>query len=513
MKTSNRIFVLALGLGLSLAAQSCSKFLDVQPQGQQTTDNYFTTADECKAAVMGCYALSDQDDWWKIDRSRMFGDAGSDDAWKGNSIAGDQREFGDFARFFWLPNNEWFDNRYTFIFQAIGNCNAALEGIAKAPIDATLQQQLIGELKFIRAYNYFELVKGYGGVPLILTSVSPSDAIALKRASAADCYTQIVKDLQEAAAALPERSARASTDKGRATKGAANAYLAKAYLFTEQWALAQTAAETVINSNQYSLGDFDKVWSVSNPNGVESIFELNYNANQTFNLGTYLTVVMRSRADGGWGFNTPTSNLEQAFGNDPRRKWTIIKQGDNVGAKTSSFDYSSYDTKLSENESGRISRKMFLPLSDRPANEGNHSPLNRIEMRLADLLLIHAEASNKLGQDSKALTSLNLVRARANRLSPGTVAARTSTGTQLLSDIWLERRLELAMEGHRYYDLVRQKRLVSVMQAFNASQLTSTDPYDKGKVKDQISATNNLFPIPTPQIQLSGGNIAQNPGY
>ncbi|TDN36045.1 RagB/SusD family nutrient uptake outer membrane protein [Hymenobacter sp. UV11] len=513
MKNSNRIFTLALGLSLSLSVQSCNQFLDVSPQGQQTTDNYYTTADECKAAVMGCYALSDQDDWWKIDRSRMFGDAGSDDAWKGNAIAGDQREFGDFARFFWLPNNEWFDNRYTFLYQAIGNCNAGLVGIDKAPIDAALKQQLLGELKFIRAYNYFELVKGYGGVPLVLTPVSPAESMAIGRASTADCYAQIIKDLQDAAAALPEKAARLSIDKGRATKGAANAYLAKAYLYTEQWAPAQQAAELVINSAQYSLGDFDKVWSVSNPNGVESIFELNYNANQTFNLGTYLTVVMRSRADGGWGFNTPSSNLEQAFGNDPRRQWTIIKQGDNVGPKTANFDYSKYDTKLSENESGRISRKMFLPLADRPANEGNHSPLNRLELRYADLLLMHAEASNKLGQDAKALTSLNLVRARANRLSPGTVLPRTSTGAQLLSDIWLERRLELAMEGHRYYDLVRQKRLVAVMQAFNAAQATSTDPYDKGKTKPLVSATNNLFPIPTTQIQLSGGTVVQNPGY
>ena len=513
MKNYRFPFTLALGLGLSLGLPSCSNFLDISPQGQQTTDNYYTNADECKAAVMGCYALADQSDWWQIDRTRMFGDTGSDDAWKGNSIAGDTRELGEFARFFWQPNNEWFDNRYTHIYQSIGNCNAALVGIGKAPIDPALQQQLLGELKFIRAYNYFELVKGYGGVPLVLTPISPADAVVMKRATAADCYAQIIKDFQEAAAALPEKNARTSADKGRATKGAANAYLAKAYLFTEQWALAQTAAETVINSNQYSLGDFDKVWSVSNPNGVESIFELNYNANQTFNLGTSLTVVMRSRADGGWGFNTPSSNLEQAFGNDPRRQWTIIKQGDNVGPKTAGFDYSNYDTKLSENESGRISRKMFLPLADRPANEMNHSPLNRIEMRYADLLLIHAEASSKLGQDTKALTSLNIVRARANRLNPGTVQPRTSTGAQLLSDIWLERRLELAMEGHRYYDLVRQKRLVDVMTAFNASQRTSTDPYDKGKVKDQISATNNLFPIPTNQIQLSGGNITQNPGY
>jgi starch-binding outer membrane protein, SusD/RagB family len=513
MKTFPRIFTLALGLSLSMGAQSCKTFLDVQPQGQQTTDNYYSNADECKAAVMGCYALTDQDDWWKIDRSRMFGDAGSDDAWKGNAIAGDQREFGDFARFFWLPGNEWFDNRYTFIFQAIGNCNAALVGIDKAPIDATLKQQLLGELKFIRAYNYFELVKGYGGVPLVLTPVAPSEALTIPRASAQACYAQIIKDLQDAAAVLPEKSARASTDKGRATKGSANAYLAKAYLFTEQWSLCQQAAETVVKSGEYSLGDFSRVWNVNNPNGVESIFELNYNADQTFNLGTDLTVVMRSRADGGWGFNTPTSNLEQAFGNDPRRQWTIIKEHDNIGPKTANFDYSDYKTKVEENESGRTSRKMYLAPADRPANERGHAPLNRIELRYADLLLMHAEASNKLGQDDKAIKSLNLVRQRADLLSPGTVPDRASTGAQLLADIWLERRLELAMEGHRYYDLVRQKRLVQVMTDFNKAQLTSTDTYDKGKVKDQISDKNNFFPIPTPQIQLSNGVITQNPGY
>jgi hypothetical protein len=126
---------------------------------------------------------------------------------------------------------------------------------------------------------------------------------------------------------------------------------------------------------------------------------------------------------------------------------------------------------------------------------------------------MHAEASNKLGQDTKALNSLKAVRERADRLNPGTVQPRTSTGAQLLADIWLERRLELAMEGHRYYDLVRQKRLVAVMTEFNKSQATSTDPYDKGKVKDQIADKNNFFPIPTPQIQLSNGVITQNPGY
>lgn len=507
------LLFLLIGLG------SCKDFLEEPPRGQQNANTFFKTKEECTMAIMGCYWAADGDDWWKIDRTRMFGDVASDDAWKGNAIPGDQRELGDFGRFFWDPNNEWFDNRWVHIYQSIGNCNFAIEGIGKAPIDETVKAQLIAEAKFLRAYNYFELVKGYGGVPLVVQPVtSPADAAKIKRSTREQCFEQIIKDFKEAAVDLPEKSARNASEKGRATKGAANGYLAKAYLFTEKWSEAQQAAEAVINSKQYNLNDdFSKVWSVDNPNGNESIFEINYNASQTFNLGNSLTVVMRSRADGGWGFNTPSSHLEQAFlkENDPRLKYTIIRQGDSVAAKTPTFDYSKYDTKPSENESGRMSRKMFLLPSERPANEREHSPLNRIELRYADLLLMHAEASYRLTQEDKARISLNEVRARANRLNPGSVFPRVSTGTDLLNHIWLERRLELAMEGHRYYDLVRQKRLVQVIQEFVDYNLhRSTDPYDKGKdAKSLVSEKNNYFPIPLREIQLSEGNLEQNNGY
>lgn len=505
-------------VAVTCLSAGCKKFLDQPILGRQNTDNYFKTEADCQAAIIACYFGTHSDQWYQLDRSQMMGDALSDDAFKGNSIPGDQSLFGDIARYHFDATNEWFGYRWTYLWKGIGNCNFAIQGITSSTINETLKQQLIAEAKFLRAYCYFELVKSFGGVPLVTNVPDPQAVISVPRSTKDQCFAQIVKDLSEAAAVLPERAALSADQIGRATKGAANAYLAKAYLYTENWAQAQKYADLVITSGQYSLEpSFSNVWSVRNKNGVESIFEFQYNADQTFNLGTALTTLTRSRADGGWGFDTPSSHLEQAFlkENDPRLKWTIIKQGDNVGAPTANFDYSHYDTKLSENESGRISRKFYLAPADRPASELSHAPLNMIQMRYADLLLIDAEAAYHNGNESVALTSLNLVRERANRLNPGSVLPRASSGTQLLNDIWLERRLELAMEGHRYYDLVRQHRLVQVIKDFYTyNNSTSTDPYDKGNPKGaDVAEKHNLFPIPQQDIDLSKGVLTQNPGF
>ncbi|HWW40474.1 RagB/SusD family nutrient uptake outer membrane protein [Pedobacter sp.] len=505
-------------IALASLSAGCKKFLDQPIIGRQNTDNYFKTEADCQAAVIACYFGTHSDQWYELDRSQMMGDALSDDAFKGNSIPGDQSLFGDIARYHFDATNEWFGFRWSYLWKGIGNCNFAIEGISTSTIDDALKQKLIAEAKFLRAYCYFELVKSFGGVPLVLNVPDPQAVLSVARSSKEECFAQIVKDLSDAAAVLPERAAQGADQIGRATKGAANAYLAKAYLFTENWAQAQKYADQVIASAQYTLEpSFSNVWSVRNKNGVESIFEFQYNADQTFNLGTALTTLTRSRADGGWGFDTPSSHLEQAFlkENDPRLKWTIIKQGDNVGAATPNFDYSHYDTKLSENESGRISRKFYLAPADRPANELSHAPLNIIQMRYADLLLIDAEAAYRNGNEAVALKSLNMVRERANRLNPGAVLPRSSSGTQLLNDIWLERRLELAMEGHRYYDLVRQHRLVQVIKDFYTyNNSTSTDPYDKGNPKGaDVAEKHNLFPIPQQDIDLSKGVLKQNPGF
>jgi hypothetical protein len=225
-----------------------------------------------------------------------------------------------------------------------------------------------------------------------------------------------------------------------------------------------------------------------------------------FDAGNALPTLSRSRNDGGWGFGTPSSHLQEFMKDDPRMKHTIILQGDSVDA-----EHNSYDTKLTENESGRQNRKYYLGMADRPDEDAHKkSPLNHILMRYADLLLIHAEAAQLSGDDGGALGSLNEVRRRAG------VSELDLSGNDLLEAIYAERRMELAMEGHRYFDLKRTGRLTAAMADFvDYNMNRSSDPYDAGNDKGILfePGKHYIFPIPLTEINLSGGIIDQNPNY
>ena len=194
------------------------------------------------------------------------------------------------------------------------------------------------------------------------------------------------------------------------------------------------------------------------------------------------------------------------MGDDPRRIHTIIRQGEFVDD-----DHPSYDTNVNENMTGRINRKYYLSNENRPANEEHkRSGLNHILIRYADLLLIHAEAAYHNGDESSANNTVNLVRSRVG------LPTINSSGTQLINDIYRERRLELAMEGHRYYDLKRTGRLAEAMSNFlNYNVNDSTDLYDAGNDEGSLfnASIHTIFPIPQSEIDLSGGLITQNPGY
>lgn len=252
---------------------------------------------------------------------------------------------------------------------------------------------------------------------------------------------------------------------------------------------------------------------MNNPNGNGSIFEIQTVFDNVLDAGTALPVFTRSRADGGWGFCTPSSDLDNFMAGDPRRDATIIKHGDYVDA-----EHPEYDVQLDANETGRINRKYYVGMADRPTqSEHTRTALNHILCRYADLLLLHAEAAYHNRNESAALSSVNAVRNRVG-LEP-----ISSTGTNLLLDIYKERRMELAMEGHRYYDLKRQKgilkpnspRLTEIMEAFVAYNLRSNNDYDAGNRKGSLFNENihTLFPIPQAEINLSEGSIIQNPGY
>ncbi|MBK3516869.1 RagB/SusD family nutrient uptake outer membrane protein [Carboxylicivirga sp. N1Y132] len=511
MKRNNQLIIVVSVLAVLWS--SCSDFLDQPIQGKQVLENYFANEDECLKALSGCYASLSPEDWWENDLFYLVGDICSDDAFKGNSLEGDQRDFGELARFNITPQNEWIQYKWQYAYEQIYRCNLVIKNVPEAPVSDDFKTRVVAEAKFLRAFAYFELVKNFGDVPLLLEPLTVNDP-KQERVAASLIWEQIEKDLNDAALELSERSSQGAADIGRATKGAALAYLVKAYVYQEKWSEAETLAKQIVETGEYNLNDpFPTVWSIHNPNGNGSIFEIQTVFDNVLDAGTVLPVFTRSRADGGWGFATPSSHLDNFMAGDPRRDATIIKEGDYVDA-----DYPSYDTQLSENETGRINRKYWVAWNDRPSqSEHTRTPLNHILFRYADLLLLHAEAAWHNGNEGEAISSVNMVR---NRVGLGGLS---SSGEQLLTDIYNERRMELALEGHRYYDLKRQKGIISpnssrlkeVMDEFVSYNLGANSDYDAGNAKGSLfdEDVHLLFPIPQAEIDLSDGTITQNRGY
>ena len=336
-------------------------------------------------------------------------------------------------------------------------------------------------------------------------------------------YAQIVADLKDAAAALPEKDAYTAQDKGRASKGAALGMLAKAYLFMEDYPNAEATANLVIQSNKYSLlPNFGDLWKPSNPWSNESLFEIGYLPDTKFSTGVRATTMTWATSDGGWGWFGLTSNLENAFiaeGDGIRRGYTIVKEGEAVAGESRIFP--AYNN---QHTSGRHFRKLYVPVAERGGLYGNQ-PYNQILLRYAEVLLIYAEAAAFNAHNAEALTQLNSVRNRVN------LPAKTSlSGDGLKTAIWNERRLEFAGERTYRWDDIRRikingKKLISTLMGptgtfvlYNTTQ--NTDPVEslphrenRNKGIEFKEGKNELWPIPRNVIQASGGTVTQNNGY
>lgn len=368
---------------------------------------------------------------------------------------------------------------WTQWYKTIGRAALAIEFTEEfEPIDENLRARLIAECKFLRALNYFWLVRSFGDIPLQHISL-------IDRAPVSEVYTYIEQDLIEAITDLPLKSEYGASDLGRATQGAAQALLAKVYLYQEKWQEAADMANTVINSGEYDLEpDYATVWRASTENGIESIFELQGRGEIVAHGIQQYSSTQGARGAGGfgWGFNTPSEDLLNAFddeGDDIRRDATIIFAGETL------FDGRIIDPAV---ENPRYNEKAY---SSANAGQGDGDKNIRI-LRFAEILLIRAEALNELGQSSDALGPLNQVR---NRVSLPNVATTDQSALRLA--IWKERRLELAMEHDRWYDLLRQGRAAEVMTAHGK-------PFEVGK--------HELYPIPNDQL-IQTPEMTQNPGW
>ena len=506
----------------------CSKdFLDRDPYIGSSAGNFYRTAEDAEAATIACYAplqveISDGAHFrW------YFGDIVSDDADKGGSGDTDEPDLLEFEGFNGDPSSGIVLGEWKTAYKGITYCNLALENIPGIDMDEFTKLAYLGEAQFLRAFWYFNLVTTFGGVPLVTKPLAPSE-YAQPRAKEGEIWDQIVADLEAAAANLPVKSAYSTSQTGRATRGAANALLAKAYLYMgDNWTECRSQCEKVVVSGEYFLDpNYGDIFTEAGENGPGSIWEIQYANNsggnwgaQFWSEGTYTNVFQRARGTfSGYGFNLPTQDFVDEFEvweeqndsgvvemEDPRLDYTVYAVGDNAS------DWGTITTDATGMTSAYYPRKYFNPASElAPFGDPNpNGGSNDRVIRLADVLLMHAESCHRSGDDAAAIASLNLVRERAGVLAvkEGTANAvqfenaegqvinlAGLSGRSLLDVIFHERRVELGLEGHRFFDLVRQGRAAEVLEGFSVDK-------------------NELFPIPTAEITLSNGQLTQNPGY
>lgn len=494
---------------------SCKKsFLDVDPQGQTTEVLALTDPAAAAKLVGGVYNTLYFGGFDKTTVGFLWAltnDVASDDADKG-STPGDFNSggLGDIDNFVHTPNNFIFNNIWSGHFNAIISANKAIEVLGKSTIEAATKNRLLGETRFLRGLYYFNLVRFFGGVPKIINVPLPSEgnSDALNtRATKAEIYAVIIEDLQFAADNLPVKG-DAATQTGRANKGAAQAYLAKVYLYQKNWAKVLELTNAVITSNKYSLvTDYNFIFrekpvgGQGGNNNSESIFEVQTGINAGENaVSPLFSNGQGARGRGGWndlgfGFNSPTTDLASAYeAGDTRKNGTIIFINPTVAAPGISTGTVLWDGfRIPSKDSVENDRYSYKPyhstIAESPqiTNNKDTKPKNIRLMRYAEVLLMYAEAS-AMGAGGDGVNKLNLVRARANL--PVTTLSQ--------ANVWKERRTELAMEQDRFFDLVRQGRAGIVLRAHG---------------KAFVDNKHELFPIPQAQRDLSGGRLTQNNGY
>ncbi len=492
MKSIRNIFV---GI-IALSFFSCSDFLDIKPQSELTQEAFPTTASDAQLATNAVYATLRS--WHYHSGGYPILDIMSDDSHKGSNPNDQLNTLGPYDNFTITPSQDGLDRWWATLYEGIKRANVVIEKVPEIEMDTNLRGRYIAEAHFLRGLYYFDLVRAWGGVPLVLTTTPP---LKVPRSSADEVYSQIEKDFLYAATRLPYKSEYGSQDLGRANKSAAKAFLAKMYLFKKDYVKAEQYALEVINGIDFF--DLEENFAYANSkegeHGVESLFEVG--AFETSNvLGNQYanTQGVRGTPNRGWGFNRPSENLRFAFDpNDPRMELTIIDLGDvldgiQILGDGTTPDYV-YDDENNIIERECYNQKVWIPGTSTDTQYGH----NRRLMRFSDVLLIAAEALNENNKPTEAHIYLNRVRERARQGNPSILPDITETDKDLLRDIILnERRYELALEGHRFWDLVRTGKAHEVLEPLG---------FETGK--------HELMPIPQNEIDLSQGTLKQNPNW
>lgn len=546
MKTKIYLFILMATASIT----GCTDFLTPEPLATEKLSTYFTNDTAAVTVVNAAYVPLQWQLGGTYSNEWFVGDVVSDDALKGGASISDMQVIGLMENFQTTANNVYLESFYNINYQGIFRANFAMEQINDMPESAWTnianKSRLIGEAKFLRAFYHFRLMRLFGGVIKGDRTFNQNDAL-MARSSKADIVSFIRQDLDDAINSLPLKNEYAASELGRATKGAAQSMLMKVILFnildspnmTNDYERVISLGDSIVKSSQYTLNanyaDIFKVGYIDDngtfrpifvkENGTESIFEIQYMSEATSDYGgmgrtrgNFDPRMTRTRAGSwGWGFDRPSKDLYDSFEpGDIRREEAILPYdaGDVYGGDAEHNYYNGYHNR----KTSLVYKQPTGKLTYIPLVHDTRSPENYIVVRYADVLLMYAEAACELNMISEGKAKLNEVRLRAKNstVNPAdpTVLPLFPYGTysenqnDLRSAIRHERRVEFAMEGQRWFDLVRWGIAGDVMNAYKEKykdqEGKDMSEFEKGK--------HELFPIPETQ-RNANTLLEQNYGY
>lgn len=487
------LYILPL-LPLSFITIGCSKFLKESPKSLVTIDNYYKTEQDAVSAVNSIYS------YLNSTSSGTTAGVYHSTFWVAMGLASDELlnnqygapQYDQLANFTVSSTNAAVKEIWAMHYKTITIANIALSRIPVINMNTELRERLLGEAKFLRALMYFNMVRMFGKVPLLIDENVP---LYPQPTETSAIYKQIVQDLTDAVAVLP-RSYPAGNGKGRATWGAAKSLLGEVYLTMANWEQASVSFKEVIDSKEYALwDDFADVFKLSSRNGKEAVFSVGFGdaggAISFWEVGQFQVRLLPpdlsvENVQNAQGWQVPTLYLFNAFEpNDRRRFVTFITS---IKNKDGSY---------------KEIRPYIQKYWDRVAEpKGNESSNDFPVIRYADVLLSYAEAENELNRTNNALAYLNMIRKRARfngSLYQNILPDYSGLAQQQIRDVLLkERMFEFVAEGKRWFDLVRAKKLESQV------------PLAKPGVTPAVKSY--LFPIPQYEIDLNK-NLIQNNGY
>jgi hypothetical protein len=485
---------------------SCKKgFLDLTDPTRLTTDKFYADEEQVRQAVNGIYSRLQE-----VTNNRwLFAELPSDNT----TVHFDPSDRGQADRIealeYWTvtPTNMPVTGMYNLYYSAIYNTNFALSRIGGATLADARKRQFEGELQFLRAFFYFDLVRYFGPVVLVTRPLTtPEEAYTFQRSAVAEVYTQIIQDLTEAAQKLPAKVEYGAQDKGRISKGAALALLGKVYLTTKEYQKAETALRQVTTMGYSLLSSYVEVFNPANKNHNESVFEVQYLGGNNLGEHSNFMYVFAPRGSAGavvgfpqarpLGHNIPTRSIINAFEPNDSRKEVSLKEGYLNAQNT------------------------WVPVPFINKYNAPHTIIGRTDnnwpmLRYADVLLMLAEAINEQqGPTADAFSFLNAVRTRA-----GLGSLSNLSKDDFRRALLQERRVELAFENHRWFDLKRMLTAPEMVALLNShgqeekQNPTTTRAGVPFNTQDYMFQAHELvLPIPEAEARLNA-KVTQNPGY